>query len=84
MTPEELRTLTLFNTVESRPEDKSAPAGSGVGCLFGADEYLFSKSSQKRLDSSPASQTTALALFSHSKGSTGKKSTQPLLPAPHT
>ena len=27
--------------------DKSAPAGSGVGCLFGADEYLFSKSAQK-------------------------------------
>ena len=45
MTPEELRTLTLFNTVEFRPEINQRQLVSGVGCLFGFGKCLFSKSS---------------------------------------
>ncbi len=69
MTPEELRTLTLFNTVESSPGINQRQLARELDVSLGLTNTYFQRVLKK--------------VFSHSKGSTGKKPSQPLLPAPH-
>ena len=83
MTPEELRTLTLFNTVESSPGINQRQLARELDVSLGLTNTYFQRVLKKGWVRAQQVKPRRWLYFLHSKGSTGKKPSQPLLHEPH-
>ena len=83
MTPEEQRTLDLFEAVESRPDINQRQIAEELGISLGLANAFLKTILNKGMDSCTQGQGTSLVILSHSPGKFGEKPTHPELPATH-
>ena len=84
MTPEEIRTLTLFNTVESRPEINQRQLARELDVSLVLTNTYFQRVLKKGWVRAKQVKPRRWLYFLHTAGSTRKKPAQPLLHAPDT
>ena len=84
MTPEELRTLTLFNTVENSPEINQRQLAQVLDVSLGLTNTYFQRVLKKGWVRAKQVKPRRWLYFLTPQGSAGKKSFQPLLHAAHT
>ncbi len=84
MNPEELRTLTLFNHVESSPEINQRQLAQEPDVSLGLSNTYFQRVLKKGWVRAKQVKPRRWLYFFNSAGSIGKKPAQPLLHAPLT